>query len=131
MFRNYFKVALRTLLKNRAFAGINIFGLAVGIACCVLIFLYVEDELSYDRFHENADRIYRLRVERFSSNGESELTASASAPMMRAAESDIPQIEKAVRPPDRRRCAACHHRGGGRGREHQHTERAHQRDDPP
>ena len=97
MFRNYLKVAVRTLLKNRAFAGINIFGLAVGIACCVLIFLYVEDELRYDRFHEDADRIYRLRVERFSSNGESELTATSSAPMLRAAESDIPQIERAVR----------------------------------
>lgn len=97
MLRNYLKIAVRTLLKNRAFAAINIFGLAVGIACCVLIFLYIEDELSYDRFHESADQIYRLRVERYSSNGESELTATSSAPMLRAAESDIPQIDAAVR----------------------------------
>ncbi len=97
MLRNYLKIAVRTLLKNRAFAAINIFGLAVGIACCVLIFLYIEDELSYDRFHDSADRIYRLRVERYSSNGESELTATSSAPMLRAAESDIPQIDAAVR----------------------------------
>ena len=97
MFRNYVKIAVRTLLKNRTYSFINIFGLALGIACCAMIFLYVQDELAFDRFHERAEDIYRLRVERYSSGGESELTATASAPMMPAALADIPQIEQATR----------------------------------
>lgn len=60
MWKNYLKVALRTLWKNKAFSFINIAGLAIGTSTCLLITLYVLDELSYDRFHENADRIYRL-----------------------------------------------------------------------
>jgi putative ABC transport system permease protein len=60
MLRNYLKIALRNLLKHKGYTFINVFGLAVGIACCVLILLFVRDELSYDRFHEKADRIYRV-----------------------------------------------------------------------
>jgi putative ABC transport system permease protein len=97
MLRNYLKVALRTLLKNRSYSLINISGLALGITCCAMIILYVQDELAYDRFHEHADQIYRLRVERFSSGGESELTSTAAGPMMPAAISDIPQILDATR----------------------------------
>jgi len=54
MFKNYLKIALRNLKKQKAFSVINIIGLAVGIACCILIFLWVQDELSYDRFHKNS-----------------------------------------------------------------------------
>jgi putative ABC transport system permease protein len=60
MIKNYLKIAWRNLLKNKGFSAINIFGLAVGIACCLLITLYVTDEMSYDRFHEKGDRIFRL-----------------------------------------------------------------------
>jgi putative ABC transport system permease protein len=60
MFQNYFKTALRNLWKNKGFSAINIIGLAVGLATCLLIVLYVIDELSYDRFNKQADRIYRL-----------------------------------------------------------------------
>ena len=57
MLENYVKIALRNLRKYKGYSLINVFGLALGIACCLLIFLYVRDELSYDRFHEHADRI--------------------------------------------------------------------------
>ena len=60
MFRNYFTVALRNLRRGRAFTFINVFGLALGLASCLLILLYVQDELSYDRFHEKADQIVRV-----------------------------------------------------------------------
>ncbi len=60
MIRNYFKIALRNMARNRLYAFLNIIGLAVGIACCILILLYIHDELSFDRFHEKADRIHRL-----------------------------------------------------------------------
>ncbi len=60
MLSNYFKVALRYLMRNRGYTVINIFGLAIGITCCVLIMLFVRSEWSYDRFHSKADRIYRV-----------------------------------------------------------------------
>lgn len=63
MFRNYLKVALRNVRKQKAYAFINIAGFAVGMAACILIMLYVLSELSYDKFHQNADRIYRIGVE--------------------------------------------------------------------
>src|SRR4051794_11172079 len=63
MFRNYFKTAFRNLLKNKFYTSINIIGLAVGLATCLLILLYVLDELSYDKYNVDADRIYRINNE--------------------------------------------------------------------
>lgn len=60
MLQNYFKIALRNLQKNSVYSFINIAGLSIGIACSTLIFLWVADEYSYDRFHENYDRIYKV-----------------------------------------------------------------------
>lgn len=60
MFKNYIKITLRSLRKHKGYAVINISGLAVGMACCLLIVLFVRDELNMDRFHTEADRIYRL-----------------------------------------------------------------------
>ena len=60
MFKNYIIIALRNLRKHKSYSLINISGLAIGIACCIMIFLFVQDELSYDKFHPNADRIYRI-----------------------------------------------------------------------
>ena len=60
MLKNYVKIALRNLQKYKTYAVINMAGLAVGLASCLLIVLYVQDELSYDRFHEKAERIYRV-----------------------------------------------------------------------
>lgn len=60
MFRNYCKTAFRNLARSKAYSFINIAGLSLGLACAILIMLYVQDELSYDRFHKDADRIYRI-----------------------------------------------------------------------
>jgi len=57
MIRNYISIALRSMRKHRLYAGLNIMGLAVGLACFLLIAIYVRDEVSFDRFHEKADRI--------------------------------------------------------------------------
>ena len=62
MLRNYLKIAFRALLRSKAHSFINITGLSLGIACCVLIVLYVKDEWTFDRFHSKADRIYRAYV---------------------------------------------------------------------
>jgi putative ABC transport system permease protein len=60
MLRNYFKTAFRNMRRNKLFTGLNIFGLATGLACSILIFLWVQDELSYDKFNFGAERIFRL-----------------------------------------------------------------------
>src|SRR5882762_3499907 len=60
MFKNYFKTALRNLTRNKVYSFINIIGLSLGLACSMLIILYVKDEVSYDRFHKGVNRIYRI-----------------------------------------------------------------------
>jgi len=63
MLKNYIKIAIRNIVRQKAYSLINIVGLAVGMACCIIIMLWVSDELTYDRFHQNADRIYRVASE--------------------------------------------------------------------
>jgi putative ABC transport system permease protein len=65
MIKNYLKLALRIIRRQRAFAFINILGLSVGIACCMMILLFVRDELSFEKFHTNADHIYRTIIDEF------------------------------------------------------------------
>lgn len=65
MLRNYFTIALRNVAKNKVFSAINIFGLSIGLAACLLIFQFVSFELSYDKFHDKFDRIYRITNDRF------------------------------------------------------------------
>jgi hypothetical protein len=60
MLKNYLKIAFRNLARNRLYSSINIFGLAAGLAVCLLIMLYILDELSYDKHHKDGDRIYRI-----------------------------------------------------------------------
>src|SRR6185436_11241073 len=60
MIKNYFKIALRNIVRHKAYSTINILGLAIGMACSILILLWVQNELSYDRFHVNADEVYRI-----------------------------------------------------------------------
>src|SRR4051812_30968132 len=64
MIKNFFKIALRNLLKRKAYTFINVMGLATGMAVCLLIILFVTDELNYDQFHEQGDYIYRMVVKR-------------------------------------------------------------------
>ncbi|HEV2479179.1 MAG TPA: ABC transporter permease [Puia sp.] len=96
MLQNFFKTALRGLLKNKRFTILNVLGLAVGIATCLLIVAYVQDEWSFDRYNLHADRIYRVDNEiRFGGNEKS--YATAAAPVAAALEKDFPEIEAAVR----------------------------------
>ena len=96
MFKSYFKVAIRNLIKFKSFSFINITGLAVGIASCVLILLFVQDELSYDRFNEKADRIYRPYVEGRISNNEFHMAVTCS-PMAFTLVEEYPEVEAATR----------------------------------
>jgi putative ABC transport system permease protein len=92
---NCFKIALRKLRKQKGYSFINIAGLAIGLAACLLILLWVKDELSYDRFHEKADRIYR--VAQFEEiGGVSEAFALAPFPSAPAFASEIPEVETYV-----------------------------------
>lgn len=63
MIKNYFKIAIRNLVKNKVFSAINVFGLSVGFTCCLLIVLYIQHELSFDKFHTNAARIARVTMD--------------------------------------------------------------------
>lgn len=96
MFKNYFKIAVRNLKRDRVYSFINIFGLAIGITCSIMIMLYIYDELSYDNFHEKADRIYRVNTDlKFGANElKIPLCSDMVGPMMKK---DYPQIEEYVR----------------------------------
>ncbi|MGF7073157.1 ABC transporter permease [Mucilaginibacter sp. 3215] len=96
MFRNYLKTAFRTLRKNVGFTVINILGLALGLATCLMIVLYVADELSYDRFNEKANRTYRVNEDlKFGNNNV--LYAVAMPPLAQALKTDLPEVEEATR----------------------------------
>lgn len=96
MLRNYLKIAWRNLLKNKIFSFINIAGLAIGLSCFLLIALYVVDELSYDRFYQNADRIYRINADIKFGGADMKLAVS-SDPMGATLKKDYPQVEQFVR----------------------------------
>jgi putative ABC transport system permease protein len=96
MIKNYLKIAFRSLWKNKAFSSINIMGLAAGLAVCLLIVLYVKDELSYDQYHEKADRIYRLETD-ILFNGTQVHFANACEPLAPALLRDNPQVEQIAR----------------------------------
>ena len=96
MFRNYFKVATRNILKHKFYAVINVLGLAIGMTCCLLIFLYVQHELSYDSFHAKKDRIYRV-VTDIKTPTETLNIGGTSAPMVAYMKQDFPEVEDMVR----------------------------------
>jgi putative ABC transport system permease protein len=96
MIRNYFKIAWRNLLRHRTFSALNIAGLAIGIATCLVILLFVADELSYDRFHEKADRIVRV-VFRGSVQGQRLNEADVMPPVAQALKADYPEVQEATR----------------------------------
>jgi len=96
MLKNYFKIAFRNLWRHKAFSAINILGLAIGIATCLVITLFVADELNYDRYNEKADRMVRL-IFRASLNGEKIGTATSAAPAAQTILSDYPEVQEATR----------------------------------
>ncbi|HEY9256901.1 ABC transporter permease [Chitinophaga sp.] len=96
MIRNFFKVTYRNLLRNKGFSAINITGLAIGMAAAILILLWIQDELSYDEFHENKDRIYEV-WNHVPFEGKVSSWNSVSALTAHALEKDLPEVERAVR----------------------------------
>lgn len=96
MIQNYLKIALRNLLRNKVFSAINIVGLALGIATCLIIMLFVYDELSYDRFNEKADRIFRV-VFKASINDGKINEANVMPPTAQVLKNDYPEVLAATR----------------------------------
>jgi len=105
MLRHFFQIAWRNLMKRKLYSFINIAGLAIGMACCFLITLYVKNELSYDRYHTKRDRIYRVtQTFRSIQKGENpgapapqDFQVWGCAPVGPALQADFPEIEKVVR----------------------------------
>ncbi|QEC65979.1 FtsX-like permease family protein [Panacibacter ginsenosidivorans] len=96
MVKNYFKIAFRNLWKNKGYSTINILGLAIGLATCLLITLYVTDELSYDRYNVNADRIYRINADIRFGGGDLHMTQTSDM-MGQVLKKDYPQVEEYTR----------------------------------
>lgn len=96
MLKNYVLVALRNFRKFKTYSFINIFGLAIGLACCILILLHIYDELNFDRFHEKADRLFRVIQVRSGSQGEQHL-AYTMGPFGPALVNEFPEVEASAR----------------------------------
>lgn len=96
MLQNYYKVVLRILMRNKGYSAINITGLAVGMAAAILILLWIQNELSYDQFHKNKDRIYRV-WNRVLLQDEIECWDGVPTPMGPAIKKDLPEAERVVR----------------------------------
>lgn len=96
MVRNYIKVALRNFVKHKGYTFINVTGLSLGIACCLLIFLYVKDEFTYDQYHSKENRIFRITSE-ISFSGRTSVLGFSTRPEALAYLNEIPQIEQVVR----------------------------------
>src|SRR5688500_18169185 len=96
MFRNYFTIAWRNLRRQSFYSFINVAGLAIGLSACLVIILFIVDELQYDKFNAKADRIHRLAVEIKYNNNHLKFTYR-SAPEAQAMMQEFPEIESAVR----------------------------------
>ena len=96
MLTNYLKIAWRNMLRNRSYSLINILGLALGLACFMFIMIYVQDEQSYDKFHENGDRIYRVGLDR-QYPGRVRQYAIIPHSYAEVMDSDLPEVEGATR----------------------------------
>ncbi|MFB2119081.1 ABC transporter permease [Parapedobacter sp. 2B3] len=96
MIKNYFKIAWRNLIRNKWSSSINIIGLAIGLATCLIILLFVNHELGYDRFHKKADRIARIYFEG-NVQGEKMKETVVMAPVAETLKKDFPEVEDATR----------------------------------
>ena len=97
MFSSYFKVILRNLRKNALFSFINIFGLAIGMACAILILLWVQDELSFDSFNKNAPNLYRVVENQYYAGGEIFPVAVTPGPLAKSLKDNYPEIINSTR----------------------------------
>lgn len=96
MLQNYLKIALRNLARNKSYSLINILGLSLGVACCLLLALYIQDEMSYDKHHARLDDLYRITTQFQSDKGLDKLRTT-SPPIAMTLRDEIPEIESAVR----------------------------------
>ena len=97
MFKSYFKIAVRNLMRHKGFSFINIAGLAIGMAACILVALFILDEISYDRYNKDANRIYRV-VKDFVNDDGSKLPDATTPPAIGAAvQREIPEVEHMAR----------------------------------
>lgn len=96
MLQTYIKIAIRSLVHNKGYSAITIFGLSIGLAVSLLCFLYVKDELSYDKFHDKSERIYRINSD-ITYSGKSMQGASAPTPMAQTLKKDFPEVEESTR----------------------------------
>lgn len=96
MFKNYFKIAFRNLMKHKSFSFINIFGLSIGLTCCMLITLYIFHEYSFDEHHENGDRIFQLD-QVFMIQGERKSGATVPAALTAAVDQEFPEVEESTK----------------------------------
>ena len=97
MIKNYFKIAWRNIVKHKAYSTINIVGLAIGIAACLLILQYVAFELSYENFQERKDRIYRVQQDRYDKGKLSTQWAAGAYAVGNSFKEAIPEIEDYVK----------------------------------
>ncbi len=97
MIRNYFKISWRNIIRQKGYSGINIIGLAIGVAACLLILQYVSFELSYENFHVNKDRIYRVQQDRFNNGKLSTQWAAGAYAVGNSFKEAIPEIEDYVK----------------------------------
>jgi putative ABC transport system permease protein len=97
MFRNYFKIGLRNLLKNKLFSVINISGMAISMACFLIIALYVNDELSFDKHIDDLALKYRVYVNVITSDGRTNAYATVPPPLGPALVAEYPEVESTVR----------------------------------
>ena len=96
MFKNYFKVAFRSLNKNRTYAAINILGLALGLTVTILVFLFIKDETSYDKHWNGYERIYRTGI-KADMMGQIMNAPASPSPMANAFRNEFPEVEVATR----------------------------------
>ncbi|UCE22562.1 MAG: ABC transporter permease, partial [Candidatus Aminicenantes bacterium] len=94
MLKNYVKITLRHIKRHRGYSFINISGLAIGMTCCILILLYIQYELSYDKFHEDAHDIYRIA---FEIPDRLDMNASSFGLLAPALVQDFPEVQSAAR----------------------------------
>src|SRR5678815_4405930 len=98
MIKHYFKIAVRSLVKQKALAFINVFGLSVGLACFILFLLFAVNEFNFDRFHKNVDNIYRVYRWTIAMNGQQpEGDPYLPAPLGPAMKQDLPEVKNFVR----------------------------------
>ena len=96
MLKNYLKITARNILKHKGYSLINVAGLATGIACCLLIFIYVKGELTYDQYHTNKDNIYRV-LSTVNFAGNESTMGSTGYPEAETYKAEIPEVVEAVR----------------------------------